>query len=123
MQSRRICQSPSHKTDRQTTEGLGENRPRGRSLYPERDSKQPKTKNQTSRVHFHGMLIQNRCRIFNHFVSFFLSEFFIMFKWTLRVTRTLRTTNDVHRKSTLQFNTVFYNNPNIIFVFVSFQVH
>ena len=32
---------PVTKTDRQTTEGLGENRPRSRSLYPERDSKQP----------------------------------------------------------------------------------
>ena len=42
MQSRRIRQSPGYKTDRQTTEGLGENRPIGRSLYPERDSKQPK---------------------------------------------------------------------------------
>ena len=42
MQSRRIRQSPGHRTDRQTTEGLGENRPIGRSLYPERDSKQPK---------------------------------------------------------------------------------
>ena len=42
MQSRRIRQSPGHKTDRQTMEGLGENRPIGRSLYPERDSKQPK---------------------------------------------------------------------------------
>ena len=44
MQSRRIRQSPGYKTDRQTTEGLGENRLIGRSLYPERDSKQPKTK-------------------------------------------------------------------------------
>ena len=42
MQSRRIRQSSGHKTDRQTTEGLGENRPIGRSLYPERNSKQPK---------------------------------------------------------------------------------
>ena len=47
MQSRRICQSPGNKTDRQTTEGLGENRPIGRSLYLE-DSKQPKTNTQTN---------------------------------------------------------------------------
>ena len=40
MQSRRIRQSPGHKTDRQTTDGLGENRPIGWSLYP--DSKQLK---------------------------------------------------------------------------------
>ena len=32
MQSRIIRQSPGHKTDRQTTEGLGENRPRGRPI-------------------------------------------------------------------------------------------
>ena len=45
-----IRQSPGHKTDRQTTGGLGENRPIGRSLYPERDSNQPKTNNITTRT-------------------------------------------------------------------------
>ena len=45
MQSRRIRQSPGNKNDRQTTEGLGENRPIGRSLYPERGSKQQKQTN------------------------------------------------------------------------------
>ena len=44
MQSRIIRQYPGHKTDRQTTESLGENRPIGRSLYPERDSKLAKNK-------------------------------------------------------------------------------
>ena len=50
MQSRRIRQSPGHKTDRQTTEGLGENRPIGRTLYPERDSKRQKQTKQNKQT-------------------------------------------------------------------------
>ena len=76
MQSRRICQSPGHKTDCHTTEVLGENRPIGRSLYPERDPKQPKTNKQKK------LWVDIHVPLSNHLQNFVAKTIKQLFYWT-----------------------------------------